>query len=415
MPIGFLTAVLRRSPSQRGVRVIGLARLQRVLEEAARVQVRVPTGHTGRPWAVPDPETTDPEAVHDFRVALRRLRIWLRIFRRYLADTLGRRPGRRLRTLSRLAGRTRDLEVALRWLSEPRSGFPASARVAAEWLAGWTSRELARARRALVEGLQNDLPRAGAELTAALQRYHEDVVVEEPVSQPMAAAMGEALRHATETLAHGLGRVRSVEQVAEAHAARIAIKRLRYLLEAYGPAARSSSTILPRLTTLQHLFGELHDAQMLERRVRKMRAGRKGGRKRAGVGRPSPTAISALQVVLTSRIATAFGRVDRAIRSRATRSMLRRLARPRPGRCRTPIRSVSDERGRAPRSPCLSEAAAPGPAWSPPVRPCPRHFPAALDGAHRLRVSSMQSGRTRLPETRRAVLLRHCRQRQPVW
>ncbi len=311
MLVAFLNAALLRDSAPRNVRVIGQARLQRALEEAARVEVGA-----------------DPEAIHDFRVALRRLRAWLRAFRPYLSDTVGHGPERRLRTLSRLAGRARDLEVQYQWLTGPRQRRFGPARNAARWLAEEIGREQARARRRLAEGLLAELPRITAKLTAQLQHYHRDTALGEPSSQPMAVAMAEALRDATETLTGTLQRVRRPGQEAEAHVARIAIKRLRYLLEAFGRNPRSAASIVLRLTVLQHHLGELHDAQVLQHRLQGVRAARKRRGSGALRGGPWPTAgdLTALRALVARRVPAAFRLVDRVIRSRATQALWRQLA-----------------------------------------------------------------------------------------
>jgi len=311
MLLALLNAALLRDSAPRSVRVIAQARLQRVLEEAARVELGA-----------------DPEAIHDFRVALRRLRAWLRAFRPYLSDTVRHGPERRLRTLSRLAGRARDLEVQYQWLTGPRQRRFGTARIAARWLAEEIGRGQARARRRLAEGLLAELPGMTAKLTAQLQHYRRDTALEEPSLQPMAAAMAEALRHATETLAGSLQRVRRPEEVAEAHVARIAIKRLRYLLEAFRRNPRSVASILFRLTVLQHQLGELHDAQVLRDRLQGVRSARKRRGSRAGKdgGSPTPTELAALRALVARRVPAAFRLVDRAIRSSATQAAMRQLA-----------------------------------------------------------------------------------------
>lgn len=327
MPAAFLNAALLRDPAPRSVRVIAQARLQRVLEEAARVEVRAGGERLALSSAEPGTDTTDPEAIHDFRVALRRLRAWMRAFRPYLADTVRRGPERRLRTLSRLAGRARDLEVQYRWLSGPRPGRSEPARDAGRWLAEEVGREQTRARRALAKGLLTELPEASAQLAEELQHYHRDIALEEPAYERMAAAMAEAVHRATDALADDLKRVGRPEQVEEAHAARIVVKRLRYLLEGFGRAARSATSVLAQLTALQHLFGELHDAQVLQHRLREVRPARKriGSDTRGGAGRPGPSALEALRALLARRVAAAFRQVHRAIRSRATGAMFTRL------------------------------------------------------------------------------------------
>src|SRR6478672_7935479 len=62
----------------------------------------------------------DKEALHDFRVALRRLRSWLRAFRPALADTVGPKIERRLKQIAKETGASRDLEVHVAWVSGAR-------------------------------------------------------------------------------------------------------------------------------------------------------------------------------------------------------------------------------------------------------------------------------------------------------
>src|SRR5580765_6278481 len=61
-------------------------------------------------------QADDPDALHDFRVALRRLRSCLRSYREQVKPSVGRRLRRRLRRMARTTGASRDLEVQLQWL-----------------------------------------------------------------------------------------------------------------------------------------------------------------------------------------------------------------------------------------------------------------------------------------------------------
>ncbi len=328
MTAAFLSPALLRDPAQRSVRVIAQGRLQQVLEEAARVDVRVGGERRAGPRPQPDPSPADPEAVHDFRVALRRLRVWLRAFRPYLADTVRHGAERRLRALSLLAGKARDLEVQLAWLIGPGPRRTGPTREAAGWLAKEVAGEQARARRMLVAGLVAELPETAVRLAGELRHYHQDVELDEPVQDPMATAMADALRRAIGAAAGSLQRVVRPDQVEEAHAARIAVKRLRYLVEGVGPAARSVTGILPQLAALQHRFGELHDAQVLQRRLLKARSVRKraGAARRGAGGRAPRYAMVALRALLSRRAGIAFRRARRAIRSQATAQTFIRLA-----------------------------------------------------------------------------------------
>lgn len=131
--------------------------------------------------AEPGTDTTDPEAIHDFRVALRRLR-----------------------ALSRLAGHARDLEVQYHWPTGPCRGRSGPARHAGRWLAEEVGREQTCARRALAKGLLTEPPEASAQLAEKLQHFHREIALEEPAYERMAAAMAEAVRRATDVLADDL-------------------------------------------------------------------------------------------------------------------------------------------------------------------------------------------------------------------
>src|SRR6476659_3496150 len=61
------------------------------------------------------------EALHDFRVAVRRLRSWLRAFDGWLDDSVSRKALRRLKRAARSTNASRDADVRLVWLREQRS------------------------------------------------------------------------------------------------------------------------------------------------------------------------------------------------------------------------------------------------------------------------------------------------------
>src|SRR5690242_3866201 len=58
----------------------------------------------------------DSETLHDFRVALRRLRNWLRSFEETLADTVSPKYRRRLGDVADATAESRDLEVHIEWV-----------------------------------------------------------------------------------------------------------------------------------------------------------------------------------------------------------------------------------------------------------------------------------------------------------
>src|SRR5919205_1701354 len=61
-------------------------------------------------------DPSDAEALHDFRVAIRRLRSTIRAFRRELDESVGGKARRRLRRLAQATNGGRDAEVQIEWV-----------------------------------------------------------------------------------------------------------------------------------------------------------------------------------------------------------------------------------------------------------------------------------------------------------
>ena len=97
-------------------------RVEHLQEPVRRVTRTVALGHLADAVAARArlAAAADAEALHDFRVALRRLRSWERAFRPYFEDELPKKLRRKLRDLARDTGASRDLEVHLAWLAEQR-------------------------------------------------------------------------------------------------------------------------------------------------------------------------------------------------------------------------------------------------------------------------------------------------------
>lgn len=208
------------------------------------------------------------DALHDFRVALRRLRTWLAAFTPELEDTVGRGTLRRLRRVSRRAGLARDVEVQLGWLAQPTVPLPALATAAAADLATQIRAEQSSVRDQVLEAIVTELPRAGRKLDRQLRRYEVRVWLDpERDDPPMAAAMGRLLHEGAERLRAALDQVASPNHSAEAHQARLAVKHLRYLLESLDGQRRGVRRAAFALATLQDALGLLHDRHVLLARV----------------------------------------------------------------------------------------------------------------------------------------------------
>jgi CHAD domain-containing protein len=212
----------------------------------------------------------DPEALHDVRVAIRRLRV---VLRSHKSDLKPGVPKGMRKALSALASRTteaRDAEVFVDWLKKRVGRLPRARRAGARWLIQKSEARLAveyRALRRLVPKaieIIDPLLRAGLAIASAGGRSGEGPSFE--------ARSARAIARETEELVKALGRVRTSSDDDAAHDARIAAKKVRYLLE---PAvgARGGSVVKP-LKQLQGHLGDLHDLAGVRAQALQARRGR---------------------------------------------------------------------------------------------------------------------------------------------
>jgi CHAD domain-containing protein len=308
--------------------------LQRVLDQAARLNAAEAVATAEPPPAEPppaEPYTADPEAVHDFRVALRRLRSWIRAFHPFLDDTVKASTEKKLRRLARIAGRARDLEVQSHWLHALPPKTAPLALEAARRLVLQNATAYVTARRKLAKEIADGLPQLASKLNDQLRHYLLDVDVDAPASEcALAAVMAPLLREHRARVTESLATVKTREQLAAVHAARIEVKRLRYLLETLDDVSRAARAHGRRLALLQTVFGELHDAQVLQERVaeevaassRRVVVRKRGAAEpQAGVP-PTRRAWLALQHRLDRRIKRDAGRALRAAHSHTTQRSL---------------------------------------------------------------------------------------------
>lgn len=242
-----LTADLLANPAVEAVRAIACGQLAEVSASYDRFR------------------ENDEKGLHDLRVALRRLRTWIRAFRPHVSGTVRRKTERRLKEIAAATNAARDAEVTLLWL---RAQPPASARKRSGYkvMIETAERERSDALVGVSETLERALPkvteRLAAELECSVERHNLD-----PSSlQRMAPVAGELLREHAEQLAQALSRVTSPEDVDEVHRARIAAKRLRYLLEPLDEELGLTDSSA-RLKNLQRHLGEIHDAHRFLARI----------------------------------------------------------------------------------------------------------------------------------------------------
>lgn len=254
----------------RGVRLVALA----LLADAAAQRERLPQ---------PD----DPEALHDFRVAVRRLRSWLRLHEGALGRSAPRKAQRLLARLASATNHSRDTEVFVQWLEGEKATLNDRQRVGANWLLRRLAEEKARADAEVVAEVARDFERAQERLAARLPLYRLRLHVHDGAREAtFSAAMAMLVRSQGALLRRRLEGVREVHDDEAAHRARIAGKRLRYLLEPIVPHVPGGAELLARLKALQDTLGDFHDAHVWQRQVaaaltRAEREEREASRRRA--------------------------------------------------------------------------------------------------------------------------------------
>jgi CHAD domain-containing protein/CYTH domain-containing protein len=214
-------------------------------------------------------DPTDGEALHDFRVAVRRLRSWLRAYRSVLKDGFSDKSRRQLKSIAAVTGSARDLEVHLEWLHQHIDTLDADRRSGAMQFRARLENEKQYADHALRSEVARDFTNVADKLRKSLAEYVIRVRIDDdPRPRPMAIAMAETLRGAAQALRDRLGAVTpAVDQPEAAHRVRIETKRLRYLLEPIAPDIERANLLLDRLVELQDLLGEMHDHRVLLREV----------------------------------------------------------------------------------------------------------------------------------------------------
>jgi CHAD domain-containing protein/CYTH domain-containing protein len=203
----------------------------------------------------------DSEALHDLRVAIRRLRGVLQDWRRHTSDTVPGRHLRQLRRLTRATSPTRDAEVHLELVQRHAADLPAPAAPGLAWLRSHFAGIHQRAARQAAAAVEEGMLAVEGDLAARLERYRVDLDLREYRPQPgTPAVLASLIEEAVDRVERRLALVRTREDDEPAHRARIAAKRLRYLLEPFRrelPAARS---IIAVLVALQDALGEHRDA-----------------------------------------------------------------------------------------------------------------------------------------------------------
>jgi CHAD domain-containing protein len=201
----------------------------------------------------------DPvEALHDLRVASRRLRAFIKLFEPMLDPPIVQHVAKPLRRITRAAGELRDLDVQLAHIEER---IPAqttdAARAALEYLlerisgrrADVQTRALKRIRKIRLNDVSVGMSAALGETVARLPASPEEV----------ATLVWGLLAPLVEEVEANEPRPGSAPSPGALHQLRISFKKLRYALELVAPMLGEQRGLIKRAESLQELLGTHHD------------------------------------------------------------------------------------------------------------------------------------------------------------
>jgi CHAD domain-containing protein len=210
---------------------------------------------------------SDPEGVHQARVATRRLRSDLRTFRAVLDPEWSRALREELGWLGGELGAARDADVLLdRLQGRARTLPPPSARGVAQVVAALEKRRV-QAHVELLEALHSDryLDLLDRLVAAAQAPALLDAEAERPAREALPPVVRRSWR-ALKRTEKALGDPPSDEAL---HAVRISAKRCRYAAEACAPPlGKKTRKLAVAAAALQDVLGELNDAVVAERWLR---------------------------------------------------------------------------------------------------------------------------------------------------
>jgi CHAD domain-containing protein len=214
-------------------------------------------------WGDPSVRQDAPDAVHQMRVALRRMRSALQAYGRVVDRSASRELTTELRWLAGVLGDARDLEVlnerftsAVEALPDELAVGPVQAR-----LTRYFARRETDARTTVIAALDSD---RYLELLAAVDRLLADPPLTRRAGgkarRELPALIGRTYRRVDRHV-RDADRLSGVERDIEWHEARKASKRLRYATEAAAPVLGApAQQLVKRVKKVQELLGDHQDA-----------------------------------------------------------------------------------------------------------------------------------------------------------
>ena len=210
----------------------------------------------------------DAEALHDMRVATRRMRAAFRLFGKYYDPKIAARHEKGLKRTGRALGAVRDLDVFLEKVVAYRDTLPEAQRDGLDGLLAVLEERREAARQRMIAYLDSEKYRR------FVQRFGKFVETEGLGNRPPEIEdhdlRPDRVRHvAPLAIYERLATVRAYDEwvtapdppLARFHALRIACKRLRYTLEFFqGVLGPGTKEVIKKVVVVQDLLGAVQDA-----------------------------------------------------------------------------------------------------------------------------------------------------------
>lgn len=202
----------------------------------------------------------DPEALHDMRVATRRLRSAMALFRAYLSPRYLWPCTSGLRELGHVLGAVRDMDVALERAQAYLSSRPAEEKDSLKGLVGSWRSQREEAHRQMLAYL--DSP-AYSDLLSTFREMLQDLrrAPHAPMEDHLATEIAPRLLYVRWHVVRAYDPILEDAPIELLHALRIDCKHLRYALEfARELLPARAALVIPEVVALQDHLGALHDA-----------------------------------------------------------------------------------------------------------------------------------------------------------
>ena len=208
----------------------------------------------------------DTEALHDFRVALRRLRTHLETHKEYLGRSRANKMRKSLSELVSSTNTSRDLEVQREWIEQQMRDERVS-QIQREGLKLILTQFYGNGQNGTSRSELEPIKSRFAMIGDKFAQPSGSIPESSGPSSGVVAVTRAALRKHAAKLRHQLGQIESVDSVRATHRARLALKRLRYILEPLAKIIPDARELVGEFKTMQETLGSLRDLQILRMQI----------------------------------------------------------------------------------------------------------------------------------------------------